>query len=138
MSLYLFHGLLSWILEKLMYVAPGYNPNDYISVIIILFLVPFIVWHRQLVEFVEQLVIGVRCHSNVASMDFFQKSLLGLLLIVVGVMISYALYVPIYGNDTLEYLTVAREIYEQMSFRIYPLIDETYRHGYFPWTHPTG
>ena len=67
------------------------------------------------------------------------------LLILLGLMglVSIAFVnskIPIYGNDPLEYFTVARAIFENQRLAgIYPLISEEIASGFYaPWTHPPG
>ncbi|WP_142587775.1 hypothetical protein [Pseudorhizobium halotolerans] len=64
--------------------------------------------------------------------------LLGFFLIAFGILGANSWLLPTDGNDALEYMTVARDVFESRSLEHYPaLAPETTRSGFFAsWTHP--
>ncbi len=64
--------------------------------------------------------------------------LLGFSLISFGILGANCLLIPTDGNDALEYMTVARDVFESRSLEYYPALSpETTRSGFFAsWTHP--
>lgn len=66
-----------------------------------------------------------------------QKDLFFVLLLwMVGLLVN-SLLLPVVQNDALEYLMVARDIFESGSLTNYPALSTDTRSGFFgPWTHP--
>lgn len=64
--------------------------------------------------------------------------LLFLLSLWVLAMVFNALALPLIQNDSLEYMLVARDIYDARSLENYPALSTDTRSGFFgPWTHPS-
>jgi 4-amino-4-deoxy-L-arabinose transferase-like glycosyltransferase len=124
--------LLSWSLVYLLYVAPGYSPRLYLAGLLLL-ISPCVLLSRKR---------GPRLHLRFANYPLYLASplrlvILGPLIVGLGVLLFLICFLPLAGNDPLEYVQVGRKFAELRSTHWYPSVSAGGPGGIVaPWTHP--
>ena len=120
--------LLSWLLEKIMFFIPSHDNAFYITLIVFLFFIPYILMYSNIICVL----------ASVKSVWNKNKKVWLTLALLFVISLLFVFMLPLTGNDPLQYVSVAEIVYEYKSFDKYPLIDITLERGYLPWTHPSS
>lgn len=127
-SLVLSQILLSWYLEKIMYLFNDLEDKFYVYIILLIFTLQLFIFKRY-----TGIVFNYILY-------YLNKNYIVIFYALIVFLISFIISInlPIISNDPLEYINVAQNIYKYKTFSIYPLIDTSLMDGYFPWTHPSS
>ncbi len=130
----------AWTFGMALRLYPGAGSWLYIAVCAGIWLAIAFTGRRLLSRDIGQFLARLK-RQSLTALHFW--SLVIIVLVLLGALARIAwvnIWVPPYGNDPLEYMTVARLITGKMALSgVYPPIDTSVTAGFFgPWTHPPG
>ncbi|MDP7319715.1 MAG: hypothetical protein QF441_03860 [Bacteriovoracaceae bacterium] len=118
----------SWMIEKVMFIAPNKPSLTYLITIFLIFSFISAIFINELKLVLKTFIQGVKNNY------FFTIIIIFTSIIIIFISIN----LPVDSNDPLEYIQVAKNISETGNFNHYPLINSELLKGYFPWSHPSG
>jgi hypothetical protein len=125
-----FLGLILWVS---LWLLPNANPNFYVAIAAG---VPsaIILWRIRL------LVLDIRSLASIINAaDYIKVGLISVIALgTPTIFLALQLFfLPLHGNDPLEYMQLGRAIYETRDASIYPILSSEKTGGFIaPWTHP--
>ena len=122
--------ILSFISLFTFYLVPSIFFEN-IPLFILLFILFFIFLLKKRFNF---FLNKISFKSNEKNINYL---LLFLVFLLISILSINSFFLPISQNDTLEYLSLSKAIYENKNISIYPLLDPNISNGFLaPWTHP--
>jgi len=139
LSLGLGPALLSWLFTMTLWVFPGQQPYFYVLGIVAVFGLLALLRPRYLYQQTKQAI-----SSHFKRFDnWMSRLLLAIVTFLIGSilfgLLLVGIFLPMFGNDPLEYAQAARLLAEARSVAIYPFVDSALSGGFYaPLTHPLG
>jgi hypothetical protein len=132
--------VISWALELALRFLSGHGNAFYVTTVLGLLLIAGLSLRKKFALFTGAFLDLARSIKSLFQNLTISEGFLALgTVLILFVSFFLAFFLPLAGNDALEYVLSAKLIYALKDVSQYPFLDSTLTNGYFgPWSHPLG